>query len=172
MKKFLVVFILLVLMSVSAFADHPSGWGVGVVGQGSFGWGGAGSGGAALSLKTPKSPIYWGINLGLRKNVFAVNVTGDYLLTDNTINRDFNFGWFLGLGAYAGIFLYTGSESGISLSAGARAPIGIYFFPVDFLEIFFDLAPSLGLGLGIGDRSGIEFPEGGVGADIGVRFWF
>ena len=173
MRKIVLVLIMAVVISAGAFAEHPSGWGVGLVGQGGRGWGGDMGGGPALSLKAPHSPVYWGINLGIRRNLFSVSVNGDFLLLDNTINRDLNLGWFFGLGAYAGIHNYKNdSESWIALQAGARAPVGIYFFPVKFLEIFFDLAPGLGLGVYLGAPGGIEFPEGGIDGEFGIRFWF
>ena len=171
MRKITLVFFLVALLSVSAFADHPSGWGVGVVGQGSFGLSGAGRGGAALSLKMPHLPIYWGIDFGLSKNYLGIGATGDLYFIDDTLARDINLGWFFGLGAYADVYLYNGSESGISLGVGARTPIGVNIFPLNFLEIFLDLAPSLGVGFGIGDRGGIGL-DSGIGADFGVRFWF
>ena len=172
MKKIIALSILVLLVSVSAFANHPSGWGVGFVGQGSFGWGGAGAGGAALSLKPPQSPLYWGMNLGLRKDVLSVSVTADRYVIDNILVSEIDLGLYFGLGAYVGVYSYSGDASGISISAGARAPIGVYIFPVDFLEVFLAAVPSLGLGLGIGDRVGLEFPEGGIGGEFGIRFWF
>jgi hypothetical protein len=172
-KKLASVFVLAALISVNAFADHPSGWGVGLVGQGGLAWDGFGTTyGPALSLKLPQLPIYWGINMSLRSNIWNLSVTGDGLVIDQTLNSDLNLGWFFGLGIYAGIYSYSGSGSGIFLRAGARAPIGVYILPLDFLEVFFDIAPSLGLGIGIGTVSGIEFPDGGIGADFGIRFWF
>jgi hypothetical protein len=173
MKKLASVFVLAALISVNAFAEHPSGWGVGLVGQGGLAWDGFGATfGPALSLKMPQIPIYWGVNMSLRNSGFGVSVTGDGLVIDQTINSGLNLGWYLGLGVYAGVYSYSGSESGIFLRTGARAPIGIYIFPAEFLEVFFDAAPSLGLGIGIGSVSGLEFPDGGIGADFGLRFWF
>jgi len=172
MKKTVMLIMLAVILSVGAFAEHPSGWGVGVVGQGGVVWDGfGGSGGGALSLKAPQFPIYWGISFALRNNFWGISVTGDYFTIENTINSNLNLGWFFGIGGYAGVYGYSGSESGIALHAGARAPIGIYIFPLNFLEVFLDVAPSLGLGLGIGDRGGINI-DGGIGGELGVRFWF
>ena len=175
MKKIAFVFILAVLISLGAFADHPSGWGVGVVGQGGFAWDGfAGSGGAALSLKAPQLPIYWGLNLDIRQHGFGIGVTGDSYILDNTLVRNINFGWFLGLGAYAGFYSY-GYEPTYwtSIRGGVRVPVGIYILPVNFLELFLDLAPSLGVGFYFGDYpDAFHFPEGGIGADFGIRFWF
>ena len=177
MKKTVLVFIMAVVISVSAFADHPPGLGVGVVGQYDIAWDNyVRAPGVALSLKAPHLPIYWGLSLALRDNGFGISVIGDRYLIDSNLVRELNLGWYLGIGAYTGVFGYTGSESGFSLRTGARVPIGIYIFPVDFFEIFLDVAPSLGLGVYLGDRGGrtfpIDFPDGGIGADIGIRFWF
>jgi len=174
-KKLASVFVLAALISVNAFADHPSGWGVGLVGQGGFAWDGfAGSGGAAFSLKAPRLPIYWGINLDIRQHGFGLGVTGDSYIIDETIVSKTNFGWFMGLGVYASFYSYNyQSTYWTSIRGGARVPIGIYVLPVDFLELFFDLAPSLGVGFYFGDYDdAFHFPEGGIGADFGIRFWF
>jgi hypothetical protein len=174
MKKFFTVFVLLLALPLFAFANHPSGWGLGIMGQYNLAWDGfAGAGGAAFSLKTPQLPVYWGINLEMRNHSLGFSLTGDYYLVDRTISRDINLGWYLGVGAYAGFHSYDyESIKWTSIRGGARVPIGIYIIPVRFLEVFLDIAPSLGVGLYFGnwdDR--FNFPEGGFGVDIGLRFW-
>jgi len=171
MKKLVLVLALTVILAVGAFADHPSGWGIGVVGQSDFAWDGfAGHPGAALSLKAPQLPIFWGINARIWSDVLGLNVTGDYYLIDKTLVPDVNFGWYFGLGGQVG-FYHVGSGYNW-VEVGARAPIGIYIIPLSFLEVFLDVAPSLGLGVNFGNRTGLEFPLGGIGADVGIRFWF
>jgi hypothetical protein len=167
MKKLALLLAFLVFLAVGAFAEHPGGWGIGIVGQSHFNWGFAGYPGAALSLKVPQQPIFWGISAGIdtKNDFFGVNVTGDYYLVDQRLTNDFNFGWYLGIGVYAGLQL--GGDNG--LGVGARVPIGIYILPVPFFEIFLDVAPSLGINFGT--ASGLKFPAGGPGADIGIRFW-
>jgi len=125
--------------------------------------------GRRLSLKAPQKPIFWGISAGIdtKNDIFGLNVTGDYYLLDQRLTPDFNFGWYLGIGGYAG-FYHVGEDNG--LGVGARVPIGIYIFPVPFFEIFLDVAPSLGINLGT--VNGLKFPAGGLGADLGIRFWF
>ena len=175
MRKVVLFSILALVISAGAFAEHPPGWGVGIVGQGGFAWDDFGrSGGAALSLKVPHLPVYWGINFEIRQHGLGIGVTGDQNIIDSTLVRETNFGWFLGLGAYASIYTYNYSPTyWTSMRAGARLPIGIYIFPVDFLEFFLDLAPSLGVGFYFGDYpDAFHFPEGGIGSDIGIRFWF
>jgi len=177
MKKLVIALTIALGISVGAFAVHPSGWGIGILGQGGFAWDGfAGSGGAALSLKAPRVPIYWGINLDIRQHGFGLGVTGDSYIIDNTLvkEKDIDFGWFLGLGVYASFYSYNYQSSyWTSMRSGARVPIGIYILPVNFLEFFLDLAPSLGVGFYFGDYAdAFHFPEGGIGADFGIRFWF
>ena len=174
MKKIILVFLLAFIVSTSVFAARPSGWGVGIVGQYGFAWDGfTGAPGAGLSLKAPQLPIYYGIHLDLRRYGFGVSLTGDRYLIDNTLSSDVNLGWFLGWGTYIGVFNYRlDSTSWTSIRTGLRLPIGLYIFPVNFLELFINLAPSLGVGLYFGDHNDrFRFPEGGLGLDIGLRFW-
>jgi len=172
MKKLVLILALMVYMAVGAFAEHPDGWGIGIVGQGHLDWNGfKGSPGAALSLKMPQKPIFWGISARIMSNYLGVSVTGDYYLIDKRLTPDINLGWYLGIGGYAGFYHVSGDGSYNGLGAGARVPIGIYIIPVDFFEVFVDVAPSLGLGIYLGNKSGLELPAGGLGADIGVRFW-
>jgi hypothetical protein len=172
MKKLVLTLVLLMILSVSAFAGHPSGWGIGIVGQYNLGWDGFDSAlGAALSLKTPKIPLYWGINLNMRNNYFSSTLTGDYYFLDSTLVNDVNFGCYVGIGFYAGFYHVGGDNNYNGLGAGARLPIGIYIIPVKFFEVFLDVAPSLGLGFNFGDEFEIKIPSGGLGLDIGFRFW-
>ena len=174
MKKLWLVFVLLAIMAVGAFAERPNGWGIGVMWAPNYGWDRAPYwNNASLSLKAPQMPIYWGINAHLRNNFFGLNVTGDYYLYDQTIMPDINFGWYFGLGGYAGFYSVGGDNSYFGLTAGARAPIGVYVIPIkNFLEVFFNLAPSLGVRFGLGNNGGgIDFPAGGLGGELGVRIW-
>jgi hypothetical protein len=173
MKKLMLVLLFSVILVVGAFAEHPGGWGIGIVGQSSLDWKGFdNSWGAALSLKAPQWPIYLGINGRIRTDYFGLSLTGDYYIIDQTIVPNVNFGWYFGLGGYAG-FYHVGEDIDYNgLALGARMPIGIYIIPVRFFEIFLDVAPSLGLGMNFGNKSGLDLPAGGFGADFGVRFWF
>jgi len=175
MKKTVIVLLLSLLLSAGAFADHPSGWGIGIVGQYNLAWDGFdGSPGLSLSLKAPQMPIYWGINVDLGKHLVGFNITGDYLIIDQPLVREVNLGWYLGLGGYVGFYKYSFETTDwVSLRAGARLPIGIYIVPVKFFEVFVDVAPSLGMGMYFGDYDdSFNFPEGGLGLDLGLRFWF
>ncbi|MCL2833681.1 MAG: DUF3996 domain-containing protein [Treponema sp.] len=178
MKKFLLVVALAAVFSAGAvFADHPSGWGVGLMGRGGWGYGDFGmGGGASLSLKAPSLPIYWGIDMDLGSHFFGLGVSGDYYFIDNNL-VDKTIGWYLGLGAFAGISFwnnYGGYNDYMGLTVGGRLPIGLSFqFPVvlNGLEVFVAAVPKLGGAMWLGHRSG-----GGlffnVGGELGVRLWF
>jgi hypothetical protein len=172
MKKLVLVLVLTVILAVGAFAEHPGGWGIGIVGQGHLDWNGfSGSPGAALSLKVPQKPIFWGISARIKNSYFGVSATGDYYIIDKSLMPEINLGWYLGIGGYAGFYHVSGDSSYNGLGVGARVPIGIYIIPVSFIEVFIDVAPSLGLGIYLGNKSGLELPAGGLGADLGIRFW-
>jgi hypothetical protein len=185
MKKLVVAVLLgLMLCTAGAFADHPNGWGVGLLGQYGGSWSGSGGlGGAAVSLKAPSVPVFWGINLGFPSNGFLFGVTGDYYLVDQYLIQQAGFGWFLGIGGYFDFATYTytyGNKdySQTALGLGARVPIGLSWRPIDFFELFIDFAPSLGILFYSGnyydywkDESKIAF-GGGWQGDIGLRFWF
>jgi hypothetical protein len=175
MRKFWFLGILLIILPAGAFAQHPQGWGVGVVGQYGFAWDGfSGSPGFALSLKLPRFPLYMSAYIFMQDHGSGFSLTADHYIIDETIIPGINFGWFMGIGAYAGFNSSNDpSRDWTAVKAGARVPVGIYLNPVDFFEVFTNLAPSLGLGYYTGDyHKTFNFPEGGIGLDIGVRFWF
>ena len=175
MKKLFLCLMLLTFFSINVFAARPSGWGLGVLGQYNIAWDGFDRDwGVALSLKAPQYPIYWGVILNIDDSIFGLNFTGDRYLLEENFADDVNFGWYMGLGAYAGFNRYNSARiNWTSLRAGARVPIGFYIVPVRFFEAFFHLAPSLGIAAFFGDYPERSImPEGGMGLDIGVRFWF
>ncbi|AEF80196.1 hypothetical protein [Leadbettera azotonutricia] len=181
MKKLALVAVLgVVLAIVGVFADHPSGWGVGLDVQlgGSWDKDYYGDPGAryALSLKAPQLPIFWGITLDINNNWFGIGITGDYYLIDKLLVKNIGLGWYLGLGGYVNVNIWDlpADYSWTSIGLGARLPIGLSWQPLDFLEVFLDFGPSLGLAFGLGDAydDHIHFPDGGWAGDFGIRFWF
>jgi hypothetical protein len=130
-----------------------------------------------LYLKIPRVPIYWSIvgdsiSRGTDHSAFELNVNGDYYIIDKTLAEDIGLGWFLGIGGYLDLYY---RFSGISHSGtGARLPIGLSWQPLNFLEIFMDIAPNLGVRsyFGEGASKKIDFPAGGWQGDLAVRFWF
>jgi hypothetical protein len=185
MKKLILVVLLgFMVCATGVFADHPKGWGVGLLGQYGGGWtGGDGLGGLALSLKVPSVPVFWGINLRFPNNGFSAGVTGDYYIIDQYLIQEAGLGWFFGLGGYLDFATYNYKFVGRDYSQtafefGVRVPIGLSWQPVDVFEIFIDFAPSLGIVFFDGDYYDYRQNEdkislgGGWQGDVGLRFWF
>jgi len=163
MKKILFVFVLVAIIATgTAFASpvHPGGLGIGALWAGHFGGGGIGHG-AALSLKLPSLPVFWGISW----YGGAVGVQGDvYLMGSNLLPF---MGWYLGVGGYGSFYL--GDDAVIGL--GVRLPIGLTFQFINLLELFIDVAPSLGISFWTYGDGGSSFPNWGYPIEIGIRIW-
>lgn len=193
MKKLVIAVALVAILATgTVFADHPDGWGIGLMGRGGYGWGasdgsgGSSLGGGALSLKAPSLPVYWGINLDLSYRYFGAGVTGDfYLIDDNLIEQI--LGWYLGLGGFVGFSTWgAGSDySWTSVSLGVRLPIGLSLqIPISSigLEVFLAVVPNLGIGFWFWDSKYDQHWKdngrknigvvGGIGGELGFRIWF
>ena len=173
MKKIALVLVLALFLAVgSAFAQHPSGWGIGVLGQYGGEWsGGPGYGGIALSLKPASSSIFWGINVHIDKPNFGFSLTGDRYIIDTIFVPGVNLGFYLGLGGYAGLGV---AKNYFSLGFGARLPIGLYILPVEFLEVFAGFVPRLGVDFYLGKDAPddiVDFPATNWSVEFGIRLW-
>ena len=184
MKKFIFVLILAAILTTgTAFADHPEGFGIGVVGF----W----PGGVGLSMKIPDLPIYWAINAGLGKNLIGAHVNGDFYFIDQETPVP-TLHWYLGVGGFVHFYNYTRTHRYLNenyeytytrFATGGRIPIGLSWQPIELLEIFLEFAPSLGLYIDGGSevkfRDGSNYKrDGDYGfyhywpVAIGIRFWF
>jgi hypothetical protein len=170
MKKSLLILILMMIIALSgAFAEHPDGWGLGAGYQGAGSFSNPGyNNGFSIFLKAPQLPVYWAFSGSIRSGVTWITLTGDYYFIDKTLVPEINLGWFLGVGGYGRVLINSGN---FALDLGVRVPIGLSWQPMDFLEVFADFAPSIGIWLGLGDNGGLDI-GGGWQFDIGVRFWF
>jgi opacity protein-like surface antigen len=165
MKKILLVSVLAVIMAGAVFADHPDNkLGIGVMAGWYGGWGSGGLAHTALSLKIPNVPIFWGANFSFSSNHFSLGVFGDKYFIERVLVSDIGLHWYVGVGAWVNLGFGDASD----LSAGARLPIGLSWHMLDFLELFMDVAPSLGIKI----IPEIYFPAGGWPIELGVRFWF
>ena len=193
MKKAMVLGVLVFVFSAAgAFADHPQGWGIGGVWSSWKDWESNRDYDKfhqdfGLSLKAPSVPLFWGIYLNLdsygnHSSYFGLNITGDYYIIDQPLVKDIFLNWYLGAGGRLGFGSYSYDPPGAafdkswtSLFLGARAVLGLSWqLPINknALEVFFDVAPSLGVDLYMGDNPpDSHFPAGGWGWDFGVRFW-
>jgi len=165
MKKLVIVIALAAILATgTAFADHPSGFGIGVQGGYGGGWGGgwATSPGVALTLKFPGLPVFWAVDLDIWQSYLGLRVAGDYYFIDKELVSTLH--WYLGVGGYVGLGFGTDY---FGLGLGARLPIGLSWQPIKLLEIYLQLVPSIGVeflpNIGLG---------GGWGANLGVRLWF
>ncbi|GMO46513.1 MAG: hypothetical protein Ta2B_28110 [Termitinemataceae bacterium] len=170
------------LSATAAFAEHPGGFGIG----GQFGYNvNSGNSGGALALNVPSIPIFWAINLDFGGSTadwnwswFSLGVSGDKYIIDREIAN--MLGWYLGFGIGVGIQSgtynvpsgYSSDLSYLWFNANVRMPIGISVMPIDFLEIYVQAVPQLGMAFGIsGDSGGAGF-DWGVGANLGIKVWF
>jgi len=166
MKKILLVVILTVIMAGAVFADHPDNkFGIGVMAGWYGGWGSGGLAHTALSLKIPNVPVFWGANLGFSSDHFSLGISGDKYFIESALVSGIGLHWYVGLGAWVDL-LWFGDTA--DLSVGARLPIGLSWHILNFLELFLDVAPSLGVQI----VPEFYFPAGGWPIELGVRFWF
>jgi hypothetical protein len=155
MKKLLLVGVISLALGVSgAFAQHPSGFGIGAQG----GWSGGVGGG--LTLHIPSVPIFWTVDVDLG----GLGVAGDFYIFDQPLVPAAKLGWYLGGGAY-GYFGVWGDE--VAIAAGARLPIGLSWQPLDFLEVYLQVVPSIGLQI----LPGIGLWPNFFGGNLGIRVW-
>jgi hypothetical protein len=153
-------------------------------------------GGAALSLKAPALPVYWGLNLKIGSDYFSAGATGDFYFLDGLlipIKGNDGFGYFIGVGGYLGFGRWRGGSYSwqgrnynygrTSLGLGARIPVGLnVVIPVSKIkfEAFLDVVPSLGLDFFFWDRDYIDRVGNrdvvgfgfNIGGEFGIRVWF
>jgi hypothetical protein len=163
LKKVLLLFCFILVLSAGVFADHPDD----KVGLGAFlggGWGSVGGGlfNPGLSLKIPRLPVFWGLNASFG-SVTGLSVSADYYLVDRDLVKDgsFDLDWFLGIGAFTS--LYFGDYVGGAL--GFRLPIGLSWHINQVFELFLSAIP----GIGVSFRSRPFY--GAFAAELGFRAW-
>jgi hypothetical protein len=166
-KKLILVALVAVITTGSAFADYPKGWGVGLV----AGYGGHWDNGYynsnwALSLKVPSMPIFWAIDFEVWDGYVTLGLRGDYYIAHRALIPEIKLDWYLGIGGWLSLGLP--SQGNAYISFGARVPVGLSWQPVDVFELFLEIAPSLGFQM----SPRVHFPYGGWGAGIGFRIWF
>jgi len=164
MKKILVVLVLgAILVTGTAFADHPEGsFGIGV--QGGGGWsGGGGIYGGALTIKETVSPIFWAISFGGN----YLGISGDVRFIEGALVDSINLHWYIAAGLYANFYVFS-NDFGIGF--GGQLPIGLSWHLLEFIELYFQAVPYIGVGAFFSrDSYGLDW---GVGANIGLRLWF
>lgn len=152
-KVIIISVLLVVIMAASA-----SAWGIGVA-VGIEPLGGLLDPGVMLSFMPPKVPILFGVGFIIGQSQFAMGVTADWWALNRNLVGILNI--YMGPGLYFGI-------AGDLISLGGRLPIGLNIFPIDFLELFIEIAPVLAVTF----RDPILFPDFRLMGAFGLRFWF
>ncbi len=106
----------------------------------------------------PKIPIMWGLGAQFNGNQWNLNVTGDWWLINQHLASMVNI--------YVGPGFFLAANP---FEIGARLPIGLNIFPLNFLEIFLEPAPAL---LIYSSQSGVTIPDFRLQVALGIRFWF
>ena len=175
MKRVICAVFLAATFGGAVYAAYPAGFGIGVVGSSSFGM--VTGGNAALSLKFPRVPLYWGVALAFSskdygvENYFSMALTVDYAWLGAKWTPKLPFGWFIRLGGF-GRFTMWGDDS-VGGTGGVRLPIGVnVVFLRSLFEIFLDVAPSIGLGTDVyGHYGSFYFPDWSIPIEFGLRLW-
>jgi len=162
-KKTVLAFILLVIISAGAFADHPSGLGVGIF-TSIMEFDAIMGGG--LSVKIPRVPIYWAIEYTMGSAADILGLRGDIYIIDSKLVPKINLNWFLGVGVWGEKsfnVLYDGEDYA---AGGLKMPVGLSWQPIPLLEVFLDFAPFICM------TSNPDPFFASWSIEGGVRFWF
>ena len=154
MKKILIVLLLMFVAIGSSFALGIGGmYSVNVITDGL-------PQNAMLTIHAPEAfPAVIGVGFAVGENTFNLGLTADWWAYQSPIAG--------ALGLYAGPGMYAIISEDPSM--GGRIAVGINMYPLDFLELFLELAPQVGVGFG---NNTITFPVWGVQGGFGFRFWF
>ena len=120
-----------------------------------------GAGNGALTFKLDKWDPVFGLSFGGNSDYFRLGFSADWWMYHKPLAGIVSI--YLGPGLYVNLGL--GETSNVDV--GARIPIGFQIFPIDPLELFIEIAPSIGL-----DLNPVAFPVWGLQGAIGFRFWF
>jgi len=116
---------------------------------------------ALLSFRLPKFPAVFGVGMSLKKDGenSSLVILADWWLAQGNLIRFVNY--------YVGPGVFIGLSSNAS-TMGLRVPVGINCYPIKPLEIFLELAPAMAILV----PDGVSFPDWGLQAGFGFRFWF
>jgi hypothetical protein len=164
-KMMQLIGLLVLIIGMPLYADHPDGPAIGVVLGGNFAFSEIGSS-VGASFKLPSIPIFWSASLAFSSDSFGFGVTGDkYLIDSNLISeQSFNLDWYLGAGGYLNMGSF---GKNTILNIGARVPIGLSWHINKEFELFLSIDPSLGICL----APELRFPDFYCAAELGFRYW-
>lgn len=151
-KKILVAAVVLFFVASTSVFSLGIGAAFGLNGLGS----GTPGGNFMISAKLDQLPFVLGLSYNL-DDPFSIGATFDWHMVRQPLVNFVNI--YAGPGFY---FTFTDVEND-AIGLGLRVPVALYIFPVDFLEIFLEIAPAF---------SFIPSPALDFQTAIGFRFWF
>jgi hypothetical protein len=156
MKKILLIALLLALLVAGNSFAQNKGWAIGAAFY--FNWSSnASAQGASLCVKFPSVPIMFGLSASFA-DPLVIGITVDWWLVNFHLVGPVNM--YIG----PGLFLRLSTGPGADPYFGIRVPFGFQIFIVKAFEIF--LEPALAI------QIMPDFPQFGLQACVGFRFWF
>ena len=114
--------------------------------------------GGALSINSPVIPgTVQNVSFSFNSDYFNFSLSDDWWVIQENLADTLDL--YIGLGFYTGIARYEESDNDetdttYDFGLGARVPVGLTMMPIDFAELFFEIAPAMGTGI----RAGTVFP--------------
>ena len=121
--------------------------------------------GGVLTLSTPAIPgTVQTLRLSFNGSDYInFGITDDWWVVQENLTGDLDF--YIGLGFYSG---FTMDDGDPDFQLGGRFPLGLTIMPLDFLELFLEVAPAIGLGF----EPTVYFPAWDAQGALGFRLWF
>ncbi|OQY31906.1 MAG: hypothetical protein B6241_12775 [Spirochaetaceae bacterium 4572_59] len=165
MKNKTIILVLLALLMIPAAAFSDTGLGA------AFTYGVSdddNNTGGALSINTPAIPgTVQNLRLAFKEDYFSFSITDDWWVVQENLTGLLDL--YIGIGFFGSLTMDTsGDDTETNFGLGARVPVGLTIMPSDFLEIFMEVAPAMGLGF----EPEIYFPAWYVQGALGLRVWF
>lgn len=151
-KKIIIAGLVLFFVSAASLFSFGIGaaFGLNEIGSGTPG------GNIMLSAKFDQLPVVLGLSYNL-DDPFSIGMTADWHMIRQPL---FNF---VNIYAGPGAFFTFADVENDALTLGARVPVALYIFPVDFLELFLEVAPAFTF---------VPTVDLDFQTAIGFRFWF
>ncbi|GEM_PF-1286112 len=125
--------------------------------------------GPGVTIALPNANPFWRhplvIGVGFPKidfEVFSLAFTVDFWAINQGLVSFINV--YVGPGLYFNVATFGGKAA---VNLGGRVPIGFYIKPVQWFELFLEIAPSLGVVIAYPISAGF-----GLQGSFGLRFWF
>ena len=183
MKKLMLLLLIALMFGTTAFADHAED-SLALGGVSGVGLGGKGSTyldfyPVSLSLKIPKVPLFWGLNVKPFYD-FGLGITGDWYFwepnlvaetkTDEDGSYELKIDWYVGAGFYANMYMWGDYFGG---DGGLRIPFGVSWHAMQQIKRL-EVCVGGVAGLGIGGNKYEEsyFHWFLIPLEIAVRWWF